>query len=100
MKAKRFFSGSDTYGRDVELALGASGQWFARYREFDGYGVRFCAWYETEQPAFETHGVNQYTGERFEHKTPVCLWGFNRLREVSPVPRVRLPDLALECRFD
>jgi len=92
-KAQRFFSGTDTYGRQVERAQSVSGQWFARHTESKGrYGNSFTRWYTTEEPAFETTGTNAYSGEEFTYDKPVCLWGWNKMYEYSEMPRVRLPS--------
>jgi len=92
MKAVRFFSGYDTFGRSVERAQSEKGDWFSRAYEFNGYGKGWCRWEKDDEPKFETHGINQYSGEMFEYEKPVCMWGFNKMAEYEEMPRVRLPN--------
>lgn len=90
-KAIRLFFGHDSYGRPVERAQRFDGVWFARSYGFNGYHNCWSKWEQTEEPSFETHGVNAYSGERFEYTAPVCMWGWNKLTEATDKLRVRLP---------
>lgn len=92
-KTLREFGGTDTFGRDVQVAQRIDGVWFCRFREFNGYGVSWTRW-ETygREPTFQTHGVNVYTGESFEHEKPVLMWGFNKLHEYDELT-FRLPKV-------
>lgn len=92
MKAARHFSGTDTYGRRVEMAKGVNGEWFARHSERTRFGNQMTRWYPHEEPTFETHGRNQYTDERYEYPEPVLFWGFNKMREIPGPHRLRLPN--------
>ena len=94
MKALRYFSGYDTFGRLVERAQSVSGQWFMRYQYEGGYGLATSEWQECETPNFETHYTNKYTGEREKCVNPVILCGFTEMEEHKEVPRVRLPNAA------
>ena len=92
MKAQRFFSGNDTFGHSIEMAQSKSGKWYSREYGFNGYGKAWSKWaaYD-EEVTFETHGVNQYSGESFEYEKPVLMWGFNKMVEYEEIPRVKLP---------
>ena len=91
-KASRFFSGSDSFMRGVEVAQSVSGVWYCRTYGWNGYANAWGKWTEYEGPAFESHGTNAYTGERFEYSKPVAYWGFNKLMEHDTKGiRVRLP---------
>ena len=91
MKAQRFFSGHDTYGRSVELAQAVDGNWYGRTFDYNGYGCNWSKWIEHDAPEFETVGENKYTGEKFTYEKPVAFWGFNKLTEHDDIPRVVLP---------
>lgn len=92
-KAARHFFGSDTFGRQVERAQRASdGKWFSRVFEFNGYAQAWSKWAECEEPTFETHGTNAYTGEKFEYDKPKCQWGFHNMEELDGPHRIRLPN--------
>lgn len=90
MKAVRFFFGTDTFGRDVEVAESATSHWFCRVLDWNGYNRSWSKW-GTHEPSFETHGTNIYTNEVFEYETPQLFWGFQKLTETKELPRVRLP---------
>lgn len=92
MKASRLFTGYDTFGRRVELAQGINGEWFGRSYDFNGYGKAWGKWLSHDKPSFESHGTNQYTGEKFQYDKPQAFWGFNRMDECDSIPRYRLPD--------
>ncbi len=93
MKALRFFFGHDTFGRPVELAQAIDGGWYGRWYGYNGYGMGMSKWAEHDAPTFETHGINKYSGERFEYSSPVAFWGFNKLTETADIPRIRLPTI-------
>jgi len=93
-KASRWFAGNDTFGRSVERAQRADdGRWFSRVYEDNGYGKAWSRWTESDEPTFETHGVNAYTGDRFEHDKPRCKWGFHDMVEIDAPLRIRLPNV-------
>ena len=74
-KAAKLYYGNDTYGRNVEMALSVSGQWYGRNYGYNGYGKAWSKWYEMDAPEEDEHGV---------------FWGFNRMYEIEP-GRIRLP---------
>ena len=91
-KPERVFYGSDSFGRSVERAKSVSGAWFSRHQEPSCWGNQMTKWYLDDEPEFETHGLNVYSGERFEYEQPVCFWGFNKMTEIKgELPRYRLP---------
>ena len=90
-KARRFFTGTDSNGTQVERAESVYGIWFARSYGYNGYGMGFSKWEKTDDPDFETTGTNQYDGKTFMYPAPVCMWGWNKMREHSDIPRLRLP---------
>jgi hypothetical protein len=92
MKASRHFYGTDSYGRAVEKAEGINGQWFGRHKIETDFGLSMTKWYPIDTPTFETHGTNEYTGERFEYRKPVLFWGFNKMKEIDGPHRIRLPN--------
>ena len=94
-KPIRCFYGSDSYGRSVETVQSVTGKWFSRHTERGPYGNQMTKWYESEDqdPTFETHGTNVYSGETFEYEIPVLFWGFHKMHEISgKPPRYRLPS--------
>ena len=95
MKAKRFFNGSDSYGRNVQVAQGIDGSWFYRMYVFNGYARAWSKWdqLDTEKHISWAHeSTNVYSGEVTPLEKPVLMWGFNSLHEYAEVPRVRLPE--------
>ena len=88
MKAKRFFSGHDTYGRSVEVAQSESGAWFGRAYH-NGQYPGFDRWSEFE-PSWQTETTNAYDNTVSKHE-PVLLWGWNKMIEYDDLPRLRLP---------
>lgn len=91
-KSIREFGGTDTFGRDVQVAQRIDGVWFCRVREFNGFGIPWGRWELYREPTFETHGVNVYTDERFEYDKPVLMWGLNKLHEYDELT-FRLPKI-------
>lgn len=91
-KATRYFCGTDTFGRGVEVCQSESGKFFARHEEQTRYGLRTCKWYEYT-PEWENTVTNVYSGEVTERDKPVMSWGFNVLRELEDMSgiRFRLP---------
>lgn len=87
----RFWFGNDTFGRGVEVAQRADGEFFCRFYEFNGFGKGWLKWAKHDSPNFETHGVNRYSGESFEYSKPQLFWGFQRLTEAEGPFRFRLP---------
>jgi hypothetical protein len=82
-KATRCYSGTDTYGRYVDVACSEDGRWFVR---FSDNGMK-SAWQSTETPTHPTHTTNAYTGERIdytpEEQLTMVQWGFNVLQRWS-----------------
>ena len=90
MSVTRLFVGYDTFGKAVQVAQRNDGVWFSRSMVNFFNRSQFTKWREYKDPEFTTHGINEYSGERFEYTKPVMMWGFNVLREVQP-EGVRLP---------
>lgn len=95
------YSGSDTYGRPIEVALRSDGKAWWRSRGFNGYGVSYTKWapYNDVQwclermPAVEPNDgvpVKFAPGELMQ-------WGFNVLRTsgLDQSRYVRLPKESL-----
>ena len=92
-KAIAAWDGTDSLGRNVEVAKREDGVFFSRQYGWNGYGNQWSKWIETEV-TFQSHGTNAYSGERYELETPRISWGFKSLREMNEVPRFRLPNAA------
>ena len=94
-KLQILWFGTDTFGRQVEVAESDSGNFFARTYEYNGYGKSWGRW-ETHTPTFETTTTNAYSEEVIEHKdNPIMTWGFNRLtKSIEDLPKYRLPNAA------
>lgn len=98
-KAIQYFAGSDSFGRSVDMAERADGQWFARWQEDKGcYGVGFCRWTAYKTPIHPTRLLNQcdnnpeeYTQLTDEQSKSMVEWGFNTLKSFSP-KGLRLPN--------
>ena len=90
MRVVRAWFGYDSYGRSVEVAERSDGQFFRRALEFNGFGKAWTKWLPTT-PSFETHTTNRYTDELVAYDVPQLFWGFNRLNELTDVPKYRLP---------
>lgn len=83
VKAIKWYVGTDSYGRMVEVAQSTNGRWFSRNEIFNKWGP--C------EPVFVTKGINTYTGEAFEYEEPRIEWGFSTLELVSGSNNLRLP---------
>jgi len=99
IKPARVFTGTDTYGRRVERALGENGVWYARHDEHTQWGLQTTKWYVTDEPRFETECENVYSGEIIKHD-PVCTWGWNRMGELADLPRFRLPIVEITKKME
>jgi len=94
-KCKTVWSGSDSYGRSVEVAESVNGSFFFRVSERTRYGLQWSKW-QSHEPTFETHGVNQSDNcpehERvFEYSEPQMFCGFNKMEKHDKAPNYRLP---------
>ncbi|MTV64382.1 hypothetical protein GM539_13685, partial [Streptococcus pneumoniae] len=49
-KCIQFFSGTNSYGKLVEVAQSISGAWFSRYYDFNGYQVAATKWQALNAP--------------------------------------------------
>lgn len=94
-KVINYWYGSDTYGRNVEVAQRKDGVYFSRYDYQNGrYGLAITKWSE-HKPTFETSTKNVYSGEITHHPdSPVMTWGFQRMTKLSDTSglRLRLPN--------
>ena len=90
-KSTRFFTGTDSFGRGVDVAQRVDGIWFARSEKETNWGNQMSKWAEHEEPTFESHGKNEYSGESFEYDKPQMFWGFNKLDEIE-YKGARLPN--------
>jgi hypothetical protein len=87
--------GRDTFGRGIEVAQRGDGKFFCRFYEYkNGFGKGWSKWHSHDEPSFETHGVNRYSGERTTYKEPVLFWGFQPMQEIKGVLHYRLPKVA------
>jgi hypothetical protein len=91
-KATEFYFGNDTYGRRVNLARRADGQYFVRFPGVYSVGK----WCKHNDPVKHPEGVtNVYTGEYIvysaETAASVVEWGFSRLQSADP-KGLRLPN--------
>ena len=90
-KIIKFYFGTDSYGRSVEVVKSVSNMWYSRCKEYNGYQMSFTKWSQYE-PTFEKSYNNRYSGKRGHYDTPVLMWGFNMLTEVTEnLPRYRVP---------
>lgn len=82
-KAIRVFLGTDTFGRQVEVAQRADGIYFERHQFDNGsYGMATSKW-EEHQADFTTTFVNAYDGSQGTYDKPVMKWGFQELKEFN-----------------
>jgi hypothetical protein len=88
------YTGSDTYGRDVQLAQREDGVWFFRQYDYNGYGMVWCRWVEWKQEVTYTKSiVNVYDGSvtYFEEGYDGSVdFGFNKLKKFTGA-NIRLP---------
>ena len=76
-KAIESFIGIDSQCRRVEAAIREDGKWFSRVLRFNGYGLGWSRWTETEE--LPRHGED------------LVEWGFKTLERISP-KGLRLPS--------
>lgn len=98
-KAARHYCGHNTYGVPVEVAQSESGNWYARYYEFNGFARCWSKWETTDTPEYATRIVNPIEignspefidiEESELHKR--IEWGFQYLTLVPGPYRLRLP---------
>ena len=82
MESTNMFFGSDTYGARIEVAIRKEdNQFFWRTYAFNGYGMGWTKWQETESTEIFTN----YLGK------PCIKWGWNELTGCAGKPR--LPKL-------
>lgn len=92
-KAVRFFVGTLSNGVSTEAAMREDGTLFVRYYEFNGYAKAWTKWSVLNNPVWETHGTNVYSGERVEYAKPQLACGFRMYNEIPAEGiRVRLPN--------
>lgn len=79
-KAIALYCGSDSFGRNVQLAKSQTGKWF--YRVKDGFWDR---WMGLEgEPTFITTRINEYTREEFSvPEGEFISWGFKVLQFIT-----------------
>lgn len=77
-KPVAIWTGNDSQGSRVEVALSDNGKYYARVAQYNGYSVAFDAW-SVHEPSFNKAGAME--------------WGFNLLRKFSDVSDIkyRLP---------
>lgn len=93
-KSVAYWYGTDTFGRQVEVAKREDGVFFERHQFNNGrYGMGTTRW-EEHEPTFETSTRNQYSGEVTYHpEEPIMSWGFQRLTRCDEAgSRLRLPN--------
>lgn len=97
-KAIEYFSGSDSFGRSVDVAKRADGQWFARWEEDKGcYGLSMCRWTEHDKPTHPTrllacdNSPTEYTELSPVQSAKLIDWGFKTLRSFDG-KGLRLPN--------
>ena len=80
-KAIKVFLGTDTFGRQVEVALRADGVYFARHQIDNGcYSMATTKWEEHSADFTNTY-VNAFDGNTYNYDKPVMKWGFQELKE-------------------
>jgi hypothetical protein len=95
----RLYSGHDTFGAAVEVAIGRDGRCFARHYSWNGYGYGWSRW----APHAPTHPTEVYPVTEPNDGLPITLtqeqserrvlWGFRTLHMVTDSANVRLPKL-------
>ena len=75
-----YFFGTDTYGKPVEVAIREDGVFFCRSKAYNGYGMAWGKWQQTEPEKVFT----DYSGN------PAIKWGFNQLTGYYKT-RIKLP---------
>lgn len=99
-KAVALYSGTNTYGKSIEVAKDANGQWFSREYGWNGYGRGWSRWTKDRQFEHPTTIRNQVEyGDAPEYKTIpeekrslYIEYGFNLFRIVDDGHKhIRLP---------
>lgn len=96
-KVSKLYTGNDTFGKNIELALSENGNWYYRVYQFNGYSNAWTKWdlYKEEIIHKKSH-TNQYDGSVTEipdeDQHLLVQWGFNYLRLISGEVRYRLPN--------
>lgn len=76
----QIFSGSDTYGSPIEVALRSDGKAFWRTRQYNGYGVGYTKWLPYTDIVWVTEVTNVYDGTVSPVEPgQIMQWGFNKL---------------------
>jgi hypothetical protein len=100
-KARRLYSGYDSYGRAVEVAERTDGVWFCRDYGWNGYRKTWSAWRAYGKvPTFpvrvrnmcEHPGAQEYVEIPEEEQENSIEYGFSILRIIPGPHRIRLPD--------
>ncbi len=91
-KATRYFCGTDTFGRSVEVCESASGVFFSRTDIRTQYGLQTTKW-QAHSPEWSYTVTNAYSGVESVREAPVMSWGFSVLAEAPDMEgiRFRLP---------
>jgi hypothetical protein len=94
MKSLQFFSGHDSFGRQVHVSQGENQSWYYRMYGFNGFGKGWSKWEMLKDfiPTFKTKIVNVYDSSETEIEYGELLeWGFTSLHKIEDV-KVRLPN--------
>lgn len=100
-KAIRVYSGSDSYGRRVEVAEREDKAWFSRSFDYNGYHNCWSKWLQTESaPVHPTRltcltecaGAPDSIQVEPGQRETMIEWGFSILRIVTGPNRLRLPN--------
>lgn len=98
-KLQTLFYGSDSLGRDVEVAQSINGLWFCRRKEWNGYANAYGKWSPTNTPTHPKKVLNQvecYNSPEYielseEESLKRIEWGFTNLRKFEGKLNYRLP---------
>lgn len=97
-KCIQFYSGTNSYGKPVDVALSEHGQWYSRSYAFNGYQVAPTKWTKTQPPSHPKGHTNVYSGEFEEYSQEEqqkrISWGFTELLLVEGYTKARLPNIA------
>ena len=100
-KCKALWFGSDSTGRQIEVALSVDNVYFFRAYEFNGYQKAWTKWaaLQADEVKHPISYINAYDHERYyynEDKTPyfkIIEWGFMNLKgDYVEGCRYRLPN--------
>jgi hypothetical protein len=97
-KCIKFFSGYNSHGKTVDVALSSDNVWFSRSYAFNGYQVAPTKWRQMEKAPTHPNGyTNAYTSEYTEYsqqeKEKLLSWGFTTLELVEGYTKARLPNV-------